>query len=214
MQEIKKMVSKKHPDIILRAIPGHFVTPSAHINYYLDMSMLKARQNEAQQTAKAMADAYVASTIVDTIVCMEGCEVIGAYLAEQLTRAGVLSMNAHKTIYITSPELNTAGQMIFRENLQSMIKDKHVLLLLPTATTGNTMARSIDSILYYGGSIVGISAIFSAVSRVHNIPVYALYTMADISDYKMSTPDLCPLCKAGQPVDAIANGYGYSLIRK
>lgn len=213
MQEVKKMVSKTHPDIILRAIPGHFVTPSSHINYYLDMSMLKARQSEALEAAKAMADAYVNTTVVDTIVCMEGCEVIGAYLAEQLTKVGVLSMNAHKTIYITSPEINTAGQMVFRENLQPMIRDKHVLLLLATATTGNTMARALDSINYYGGTITGISAIFSAVSKVHNIPVNALYTMADIADYKMSSADLCPLCRAGIPVDAIANGYGYSIIK-
>jgi len=213
MQEVKKMVSKKHPGIVLRAIPGHFVTPSSHINYYLDMSMLKARQSEALEAARAMADAYMSTTVVDTIVSLEGCEVIGAYLAEQLTEAGVLSMNAHKTIYITSPEINTAGQMIFRENLQPMIKGKHVLLLLATATTGNTMARAIDSIVYYGGTISGISAIFSAVNSVRGISVNALYTMSDIADYRMSPPDACPMCREGKPVDGLANGYGYSTIR-
>ncbi len=213
MQEAKKMVSKRHPGIVLRAIPGHFVTPSSHINYYLDMSMLKARQSEATEAAKAMAEAYMASTIVDTIVCMEGCEVIGAYLAEHLTRAGVHSMNAHKTIYITSPEINATGQMIFRENLKPMIRNKHVLLLLAAATTGNTMRNALDSILYYGGTITGVSAIFSAVSKVNGIPVNSLYTMADIADYKMSTPDTCPFCKEGKPIDAIANGYGYSIVQ-
>ncbi len=213
MQEAKKMVSKRHPGIVLRAIPGHFVTPSSHINYYLDMSMLKARQSEATEAAKAMAEAYMASTIVDTIVCMEGCEVIGAYLAEHLTRAGIHSMNAHKTIYITSPEINATGQMIFRENLKPMIRNKHVLLLLAAATTGNTMRNALDSILYYGGTITGVSAIFSAVSKVNGIPVNSLYTMADIADYKMSTPDTCPFCKEGKPIDAIANGYGYSIVQ-
>lgn len=213
MQEAKKMVSKRHPGIVLRAIPGHFVTPSSHINYYLDMSMLKARQSEATEAAKAMAEAYMASTIVDTIVCMEGCEVIGAYLAEHLTRAGVHSMNAHKTIYITSPEINATGQMIFRENLKPMIRNKHVLLLLAAATTGNTMRNALDSILYYGGTITGVSAIFSAVSKVNGIPVNSLYTMADIADHKMSTPDTCPFCKEGKPIDAIANGYGYSIVQ-
>ncbi len=213
MQEAKKMVSKRHSGIVLRAIPGHFVTPSSHINYYLDMSMLKARQSEATEAAKAMAEAYMASTIVDTIVCMEGCEVIGAYLAEHLTRAGVHSMNAHKTIYITSPEINATGQMIFRENLKPMIRNKHVLLLLAAATTGNTMRNALDSILYYGGTITGVSAIFSAVSKVNGIPVNSLYTMADIADYKMSTPDTCPFCKEGKPIDAIANGYGYSIVQ-
>ncbi|WWR17106.1 orotate phosphoribosyltransferase [Lachnospiraceae bacterium JLR.KK008] len=212
MQDAKKLVSKKYPNIVLNVIPGHFVTPSSHINYYLDMSMLKARLSEAQKVAKAMADAYVASTVVDTIVCLEECKVIGAYLAEQLTNVGVLSMNAHKTIYITSPEINSAGQILFRENLQPMIKNKHVLLLLAAATTGNTMSRAIDSIVYYGGTVTGISAIFSAVNKTHGIPVHALYTMSDIADYKMSPPESCPMCKEGKPVDAIANGYGYSAL--
>lgn len=212
MQGIKKMVSKVHPDVVLRVIPGHFVTPNSHVNYYLDMSMLKARQSEAQNAARAMAEAYLASTVVDTIVCLENCEIIGAYLAQELTKTGVLSMNAHKTIYIMSPEIDVSGQMIFRENLQSMIKDKHVLLLLATATTGNTMARAVDSITYYGGTITGISAIFSAVNKVRNVNVNALYTISDLADYRMSQPDMCPMCKEGKPIDAIANGYGYSKI--
>lgn len=213
MQDIKKMYSKSHPGIVLRTIPGHFVTPSSHINYYLDMTLLKSRQSEAMEVAKAMAESYVASTVVDTIVCMEGCEVIGAYLAEHLTRTGVLSMNAHKTIYIVSPEINSAGQIIFRENAKPMIKNKHVLLLLAAATTGNTMSRAIDTIVYYGGTISGISAIFSAVNKIHNIHINALYTMTDIADYKMSPPEQCPMCKEGKPIDALANGYGYSLIQ-
>lgn len=212
MQGIKKMVSKVHPDVVLRVIPGHFVTPNSHVNYYLDMSMLKARQSEAQNAARAMAEAYLASTVVDTIVCLENCEIIGAYLAQELTKTGVLSMNAHKTIYITSPEIDVSGQMIFRENLQPMIKDKHVLLLLATATTGNTMARAVDSITYYGGTITGISAIFSAVNKVRNVNVNALYTISDLADYRMSQPDMCPMCKEGKTIDAIANGYGYSKI--
>ena len=93
-----------------------------------------------------------------------------------------------------------------------MIKNKHVLLLLAAATTGNTMSRAIDSIVYYGGTVTGISAIFSAVNKTHGIPVHALYTMSDIADYKMSPPESCPMCKEGKPVDAIANGYGYSAL--
>ena len=37
-----------------------------------------------------MARDYEATTVIDTIVCMEGCEIIGAYLAQELTKGGVL----------------------------------------------------------------------------------------------------------------------------
>ena len=55
---------------------------------------------------------------------MEGTEVIGAFLSEELTRSGVLSKNMHKTIYIVRPEFNNNSQIIFRDNTAPMIKDK------------------------------------------------------------------------------------------
>ncbi len=136
MQTYTKMRSRKFPDVIMKVIPGHFVTPNSHINYYIDMTTMRTRQSEAKAAARAMASTYAATTIVDTIVCMDGMEVIGAYLADELTQAGVMSMNAHKTIYVYSPEFDNRGQMIFRENSEMMIKGKHVLLLLASATTG------------------------------------------------------------------------------
>ena len=114
MQSYTKMRSRKFPDVIMKVIPGHFVTPNSHINYYIDMTTMKTRQSEAKAAARAMASTYAATTIVDTIVCMDGMEVIGAYLADELTQAGVMSMNAHKTIYVYSPEFDNRGQMIFR----------------------------------------------------------------------------------------------------
>lgn len=210
MEGYRKIKSKNYPDIVLRVIPGHFVTAHSHINYYIDMSMMKARQNEANAVAAALSDRYLASTIIDTIVCMDGCEVIGAYLANHLTTAGVISMNAHKTIYITTPEFNTNGQLIFRENIQPMIRDKNILLLLASATTGKTVSQAIDSIRYYGGTVTGVSAIFSAASKVYDYPINALFTTSDLPDYQTYSHSNCALCKSGHSVDAIANGFGYS----
>lgn len=210
MENQQKIVSKNYPNVSLKVIPGHFVTPNSHINYYVDMTTLKTRQSEATEVARAMVEKYISTTIVDTIICMDGCEVIGAYLAEQLTRAGIMSMNAHETIYIVTPEFNTSGQIIFRENTQPMIRGKNVLLLLATATTGKTVARALDAIHYYNGNIVGVSAIFSAASKVYNVPINAIFTTADIPDYRTYLPESCSLCKDGKTVDAIANGFGYS----
>ena len=36
----------------MRVIPGHFATNHAHINYYLDLTMLKSRTSEAKAVAK------------------------------------------------------------------------------------------------------------------------------------------------------------------
>ena len=163
MQDMIKIRSKVHPNVVLKAIPGHFVTPNSHVNYFLDMTTLKSRLSEALAVAKELSAQITASTVVDTIVCIDGCEIIGAFLAEELTRAGVYSMNAHNTIYIITPEYVNSGQVMFRENYIPMIKGKNVLLLLASATTGQTIVKVGQTLSYYGATINGISAVFSAL---------------------------------------------------
>ena len=43
---------------------------------------------------------------MDTIVCMDGTEVIGAFLAEEFEKEDMASTNRHETIYVVSPEMN------------------------------------------------------------------------------------------------------------
>ena len=204
-----KVYAQFNNQLSVRIIPGHFATNHSHINYYMDMTSLKTRQSMAQNAARSIVHEYVTSTVVDTIVCMDGTEVIGAYLAEELTAAGFMSMNAHNTIYVISPEMNSMGQLVFRDNLQRMIKSKHVLLLLATATTGRTIERAIECIEYYGGSIAGVSAIFSAAEEIAGKQIHSIFKMDDFPEYVTYPHNECPYCKAGQKLDAIVNSYGY-----
>lgn len=212
MQEAIHIKSKGHPDVELKAIPGHFVTPNSHVNYFLDMTTLKCRLSEASAAAKALSEQIAVTTIVDTIVCIDGCEIIGALLAENLTRAGTYSMNAHKTIYVVTPEYVNSGQLVVRENMIPMIKNKNILLLLASATTGQSIVRAIRALSYYGAKISGISAVFSAANSSMGIPIKSLFSIADIPDYKTYDPEGCSLCKNGKQIDAFANGFGYSKI--
>ena len=92
-------------------------------------------------------------------MCMDGTEVIGAFLSEELEKRHILStINLHKTVYVVSPEINANNQVMFRDNVKPAITGKHVLLLLATTTTGVTIRRSLESLRYYGGSVAGGSA--------------------------------------------------------
>lgn len=214
MQDIIKIESKQHPKVVLRVIPGHFATPYSHVNYYLDMTALKARQSEAAAVASELSKQIAVTTIVDTIVCMDGCEIVGSYLAEELTKAGVYSMNAHKTMYIITPEFGPSGQMLFRENLKPMVRGKNVLLLMASVTTGQTIVRAVRALRYYGAEITGICAIFSAANSIGGMTINSLFTMADLPDYRKYEPENCSMCKAKKKIDAFANGFGYSLIQE
>lgn len=119
-KRIVKLYAKNNT-VPLKVVPGHFATNHSHVNYYIDMTTLKTRLSEAGSVAASLAGLYMTNTIVDTIVCLDGTQVIGTLLAQELTRAGYLSMNAHGTIYVVTPEYNSNSQMIFRDNIQPMI---------------------------------------------------------------------------------------------
>ena len=199
--------------INLKVSQGHFATTSSHINYYIDLTTLKARASEATAVATSLSHEYIASTIVDTIVCIDGTDVIGAYLADQLTKSGIMSMNQHKTMYVITPEVNSVGQLTFRDNVIPMIKNKHVMLLLATATTGQTTEKAIECIEYYGGSIAVISAIFSAIDNVQGYDVHSIFHINDIEGYASYSSHECPFCKAGIKLDGLVSAGGISELR-
>ena len=143
-----KLYARNNNHVALHAIPGHFATSHSHINFYIDMTSLKTRANEAQEVAKSLAGDYVNSTVVDTIVCMDGTEVVGAYLAQEFEKRGFRNTNLHDTIYVVTPEYNANNQLIFRDNTIPAIKGKNVILLLATTTTGLTVRRSLECVQY------------------------------------------------------------------
>ena len=210
MQDVIKIESRAHQKVVLRVIPGHFATPNSHVNYYLDMTALKARQSEAEAVAVELSKQISATKVVDTIVCMDGCEMIGSCLAEELTKNGIMSLNTHKSMYVIAPEFDSNGQMIFRDNLQPMVRGKNILLLLASATTGRTIAKSVDCIRYYGGIIQGISAIFSAATEIYGEPIHCIFHAEDLPGYQAFNPTECPHCKNKEKIDAIVNGFGFS----
>ena len=212
MQNYKKIDYPTNKDVVLRYIPGHFITPYSHVNYYMDLTDMKTRQREARATGEELAQQYMISDIVDTVLCLDNMEVVGAYLANKLTKAGVHSLNSHHTIYIATPEYDSAGQMIFRENMKHMIKGKKVLILLASISTGSTLIKAINSVKYFGGDVMGVSSIFSAATKVLDLPIHFLYSPADLPDYFKYKPEECPMCRNKVPVDAICNGFGYSIV--
>jgi orotate phosphoribosyltransferase len=200
----------KNKNVFLRLSRGHFATSHSHINYYIDVTTQKTRLSEAQAVAKELVGYYSAHTVVDTILCLDGTEVIGTCLAEELTKGDFINMNAHRTVYVVSPEHTTGSQLLFRDNLIPMIKGKNVLILAASVTTGYTALAAVEAVQYYSGKVSGVAAIFTLKDECAGFPIHAAFHLNDLPDY-MSHPAIeCPLCKQGEKVDALVNSYGYS----
>ena len=206
--EMKKIRSR-NSNVYLRVAGGHFATAHSHINFYIDVTTQKSRLSEAKDVAKELVSHYQSSTIVDTILCLDGTEVIGTCLAEELTNSSFTNLNAHQTIYIITPEIVSGGQMVFRDNLVPMIEGKHVLILAASITTGKSVRSAMDTINYYSGETVGVSAIFASVSKVEGQEIHSIFDTNDL-DYSSYSPHLCPFCKRKEKIQALVNSYGYS----
>ena len=202
----------RHGKAPLRIARGHFATNHSHINYYIDITYQKTRLSEAKDSAYQLVSTFINDTPVDTIVCMDGTAVLGACVAEELTKSGFNTINAHQTIYVVEPEYGPHSQMIFRDNIQPMIRGKHVLILMASVTTGYTANRAISSISYYGGKVAGLASIYSAVNEVEGFPVRSVYTLDDLPDYETYDYRDCPYCKRGQKLDALVNSHGISAL--
>ena len=183
--------------MILRVARGHFATSHSHINYYIDVTMQKTRLSEAAETARELVHMYKSTTIVDTILCLDGTQVIGTCMANELTKDGFRNMNAHQTIYIITPEYTSGSQ-------------KHVLILAASLTTGFTAQAAVEAVRYYGGQVAGLAAIFATTHEFMGMRVNSIFDPNNLPDYQSYESRDCPMCKAGQPIDALVNSFGYS----
>lgn len=196
----------------LRIARGHFATSHSHINYYIDIAKQKSRLSEAKAVAGDLAKNYNVTTAVDTILCLEGMGVIGACLAEEMTRVGGRGVNERSDIFVVEPEFSSSGHIIFRDNIQPMITNKRVLVLMASVTTGRTADRSLEAVAYYGGTVVGVAALYSAVEQLGNVRINSVYSISDLPDYESYNYKDCPMCKAGRKLDALVNSFGYSSV--
>lgn len=204
-----KLPTKKR-DLLLRVAQGHFATSHSHINYYIDVTIQKSRLSEARAVAQELVSSYTINTIVDTVLCLDGMEVVGACVASELTKDGFVNMNAHQTIYVVTPEHTSGSQLLFRENITPMITGKHVLILAASVTTGYTAQAAIEAVKYYGGTVAGLAAIFATVDECEGYPVASIFDPSDLPDYQSYDSHVCPWCKQGQKIDALVNSFGYS----
>ncbi|MDD6094816.1 MAG: phosphoribosyltransferase [Clostridia bacterium] len=200
----------KRPGVYLRVAKGHFATSHSHMNYFIDITMQKTCLQEATAVARELVPFYRTRAIVDTIICLDGTEVIGTCLAHEMTKMDLHSMNAHQEIYVVTPEHTSGSQLLFRENVAPMIEGKNVLILAASVVTGYTAAAAIEAIKYYNGYVAGVASIFATVDSCEGYPVTSLFNPKDLPDYASYNSHKCPMCQNGQRIDALVNCYGYS----
>lgn len=209
MNESMRINSPKSPKISMQVTPGHFATNNSHVSHYLDFTALQSDAVSAKEVAVELAAPYLMQHLIETVVCMEGTETIGTFLADDLLQNGGMSMNRDGTIHVVIPTYTTNGQLIFQENMREWITDKNIILLVTSVSSAKTVLRALDCLSYYGGTLTGVSALFSAVPEIDGHEIHSIFSPNDIDGYETIRPDHCDRCKQGVKLDAIINYRGY-----
>lgn len=202
-----ELKAKRLSGVKVRAIPGHFATQHSHVNYCIDMTKVKSEVSVAKAAAKLFAEKFV-NIPVDTVITLERTKMVGAFLAHELSLSGV---NMHSDLSVISPEVSN-DKLLLRDNLRPYVKDKRVLMVSATATTGLTAKDALRGIRYYGGEPVGLATVFGGNFDLGGVPVVRLVSTEDLADYASYAQAECPMCKQGLKIDALINSYGYSKI--
>ena len=99
----------------------------------------------------------------------------------------------------------------FSDNLRHMIEHRNVLVLVNSASTGQTFSQAKECVEYYGGRVSGFAALFSNISELSGKKVVSLFSGADFPHYQnFVRGKACPDCAAGTPLDAIVTPRGYN----
>lgn len=203
--------SENNNKIQIKVTAGHFATNHSHVNYFIDLTDVKTQYRMAREAGRELAKVYTDRNQIDTIICLEGTEMVGSFLAQDLGHHG-MHINSGLDISVIVPETNSNNQLLFWENLQPKVKNKQILLLMSSVSTGKTISRSVECLNYYGGNLVGVAALFSAAKEFNGIEISSLFSTKDCPGYSTVKSTECPLCNAGKKVDAIVNCFGYSKI--
>ena len=194
--------------IKLTIYPGHFATSHAHVDNYISMTEVRTSSIMASETAEELAKVFKYMQ-VDTIICLEYTQNIGALLAKELSD-GRREVNSGKDIHVITPSINSNNQLTFTSDTQPFVTGRSVLILLSTISTGRSLSRAQECVGYYGGTLVGIGAIFSAIDESNGVPVHSIFRREDLGSYNNSRSDECPFCKAGRKLDGFITTGGYT----
>ena len=192
----------------LLAAKGHFATRNSHINYFIDVTAQKYSLKGCRAVARELSNKLRGRFQVDSILCMDGTSAVGACLARELT------LSEGDNMFIIKGELDAKGNLIFRDNARFMLERKNILILTCSLTTGTTAIQGKRSVEYYGGRVVGVASIYAAINDLAGLPVVSIFDTNTLTDYASYHPSDCPMCRRGEPIDAVVNTYGFSKITR
>jgi len=168
-------------------LDGHFrLTSGRHSNAYFQCAKVLQHPEHLMAVCSKIAEHFAGSGVETVISPAIGGIVVGTEVGRQL---GV------KTIFAERKD----GVMSIRRGF-TLEPDERVLVIEDVITTGGSVAEVIALIKSAGASLVGVGSVVDrSKGRVKLADNHFSVLSMEVISY---TPEECPLCKEGLPIDA------------
>ncbi|MFI5179656.1 MAG: orotate phosphoribosyltransferase [Vicinamibacterales bacterium] len=187
----------------VRARSGHFRLESGHHgDFWMDLETLCRRPRQLRPWADQIA-ARLARHDVDA-VC--GPLVEGAYVA--LMVAAELDCDFTYAERFLNPQADGLFPVEYRlpNALHDVVRGKRVAIVNDVISAGSAVRGAFGDLQSLGATVVAIGALLVLgdpirdFARERGVPIETLVQ----HPYNMWTPEHCPLCAAGTPLDIVA----------
>ena len=182
---------------------SHFVgTSGKHMGTYVNKDNLNPHTNSVSKVGKLFALKFKNKKIEAIIAPAVGGIPLSqwtAYHLSKLTKKDVLSFYTEKT---------ENNNQIFKRGYDVLVKDKRILVIEDTVTTGGSVKRAIETVKKSGGKVVAACVMINRDPKLINTknmgaPFFSL-AILKVPSYEAKN---CPLCKAKIPIN-IKVGHG------
>lgn len=174
-------------DILIKTeslLKGHFELSSGlHSNQYFQCAKLLQYPEYAEKAGKGIAQLFNPKNIDVVLGPALGGLIIGYETARALGK---------KSIFTERKD----GIMTLRRGF-SIEKGERVLIIEDVITTAKTTKETIEVVKSLGGEIAGVGCIVDRSKGETDLDIKSLLQI----DPEIFTPEECPMCKAGHPVD-------------
>lgn len=188
---------------------SHFVyTSGRHGSVYIRKDMLYPHTEQTSQVCMLFAEKFK-DTDVDVVVGPS----IGGIILSQWT-AYHLTKLKHTEILGVFTEKDESSNQIFKRDYDKIVKGKNVLIVEDLTTTGGSVKKVVDSVKAAGGKVIEVCVMINRDTKaVTQETVGAPLSWLGVFPAESFSPDECPLCKKGVPVNASV-GHGKKFLEK
>lgn len=187
----------------------HFVGNSGlHFDTYINKDALFPHTEETSSIGKLFAEKYKDKNI-DIVVA----PALGGVILSQWTAHHLTQLTGEKVFGIYTQKTDDNEQILTR-GYESMVKDKRVLVIEDTTTTGSSVMKVVEAVEKAGGTITGVCVMVNTDpdgihSEALGIPFDSLCELRVVKYY----PQDCPMCQKGMPVNTRV-GHGKKFLKQ